>query len=859
MYNFTRDLIYFIKRDGTSSNPYQSITERITILYDKAFLQEVPVQSFRVVAKVGTTILAEVSRMEDIRTTSQYYVNYKQGIVYFHSSRNNQTVTLEYRGQGVLLYPASRIYIDGEGGSVDAVKTLKQLIEDGDKAIGAIEDLDRYAQLVDEALEEVDIAIVNSTNLLNTINSKMQTIESSENTRISNENTRIANENDRVSKELQRVSAEDTRVARETVRRSNEDSRISAEQARVTAENTRVYNETLRANVETARTNSERDRKNAEEARVANENTRIASESQRVTAENERISKELQRADAETARASSEATRESSELARVNEENTRKSNEDTRIENEDIRIENENTRIASEDIRIVNENDREQNEAERLDNESARESNENIRISNELERVSNEDARKASELERESSEQIRIANEQARVTAENTRVESEDLRIANEASRQATFQNIVSQAESTNQIAEAKIGEMEDSIATSEGLIDDVEALINETTYLEDFHIDTSYKKNNIVSYNGSSYIAKQETVGNLPTNEVYWGLLAMRGVDGTGAVSSVNGLSPDENGNVVVTAEGMGAERVSRKGVADGYAGLDSNAKVPLSQIPDVLKQQVYVVADSTERLALTNLISGDKAYETSTGDSYIYDGNQWLVMADADWENVSLEWINIVNKPNSTVESIDLAVSNSHTHANIDILNKFSIENGKLKYDGMEIGSVESVNGMTGVVTITASSVGAYSKSETDELLNGKISTAEKGVANGVARLNADGKVIDASGNEVEGKVRSVNGMTGDVTGLETVEGSNTKMNDHKADLSFMHVEILDSEPTTFDKNTLLFIRKSVVDETPSTIDAGLFTYEDDGSPMDLGLFNYEDDGDSIDEGTF
>ena len=46
----------------------------------------------------------------------------------------------------------------------------------------------------------------------------------------------------------------------------------------------------------------------------------------------------------------------------------------------------------------------------------------------------------------------------------------------------------------------------------------------------------TAYVKNDNVSYNGSSYIAKSNTTGNLPTNATYWDLLAEKGADGSGA-----------------------------------------------------------------------------------------------------------------------------------------------------------------------------------------------------------------------------------------------------------------------------------------------------------------------------------
>lgn len=66
---------------------------------------------------------------------------------------------------------------------------------------------------------------------------------------------------------------------------------------------------------------------------------------------------------------------------------------------------------------------------------------------------------------------------------------------------------------------------------------------------------------------------------------------------------------------------------------------------------------------------------------------------------------------------------------------------------------------GSVNSVNGKTGNVTIDAQEVGA-------------IPENQKGVANGVAKLDASGNVVDANGNKVKGAITSVNGQTGVVT---------------------------------------------------------------------------------------
>lgn len=66
---------------------------------------------------------------------------------------------------------------------------------------------------------------------------------------------------------------------------------------------------------------------------------------------------------------------------------------------------------------------------------------------------------------------------------------------------------------------------------------------------------------------------------------------------------------------------------------------------------------------------------------------------------------------------------------------------------------------GSVNSVNGKTGVVTINAQEIGALPESQ-------------KGVAGGLAKLDASGNVVDANGNQVKGAITSVNGQTGIVT---------------------------------------------------------------------------------------
>ena len=129
--------------------------------------------------------------------------------------------------------------------------------------------------------------------------------------------------------------------------------------------------------------------------------------------------------------------------------------------------------------------------------------------------------------------------------------------------------------------------------------------------------------------------------------------------------------------------------ENALNKDAANGYAGLDANGKIKLSQLPDTSRNQTFIVADPEARLALAGMIRADKCYETETGDSYIYDGEEWLIMADADWQNVNLDWVNIINGPESSVENIDDAVAKRHAHTNRTVLDKLSESTVKESYD--------------------------------------------------------------------------------------------------------------------------------------------------------------------------
>ena len=74
-------------------------------------------------------------------------------------------------------------------------------------------------------------------------------------------------------------------------------------------------------------------------------------------------------------------------------------------------------------------------------------------------------------------------------------------------------------------------------------------------THKGDYAGGTAYVANDVVYYNGSAYIAKQSTTGNVPTNTTYWSTFAA----GSGGIWN-SGLSIGSAGQVVKVNSGASA-----------------------------------------------------------------------------------------------------------------------------------------------------------------------------------------------------------------------------------------------------------------------------------------------------------
>lgn len=91
-----------------------------------------------------------------------------------------------------------------------------------------------------------------------------------------------------------------------------------------------------------------------------------------------------------------------------------------------------------------------------------------------------------------------------------------------------------------------------DAISDAREAIFDINNLIASMRYKGEYDFSLTYYPNNIVRYGKNSYVSLKEQQNVPPDDDgVNWQLIAMGGIDGTGAVSTVNNIEPDENGNV--------------------------------------------------------------------------------------------------------------------------------------------------------------------------------------------------------------------------------------------------------------------------------------------------------------------
>lgn len=120
------DPVYVYKRKGDDTDPYIFLQQTAKVVNGKVIMKEIPdFQSDVVVKNSSQVVLTETTNTTLL--SNQYRVDYSVGIIYFHTSTEGQTVTIEYYGTGYVSFPAERVWIETTG--EQAEKTLQDLVD----------------------------------------------------------------------------------------------------------------------------------------------------------------------------------------------------------------------------------------------------------------------------------------------------------------------------------------------------------------------------------------------------------------------------------------------------------------------------------------------------------------------------------------------------------------------------------------------------------------------------------------------------------------------------------------------------------------------------------------------------------
>lgn len=131
-----------------------------------------------------------------------------------------------------------------------------------------------------------------------------------------------------------------------------------------------------------------------------------------------------------------------------------------------------------------------------------------------------------------------------------------------------------------------------------------------------EYNSQTAYEKLNVVTYEGSTYCALKDTVGNLPTNTDYWQLYAQKGGKGDTGDTGPQGPTPVKGVDYYTDSDKQEIE----EDLADDIAAEVSSSLGNLTTATPLVASSVSEMTDTT------------RVYVNSTdGHWYWYDGEDW------------------------------------------------------------------------------------------------------------------------------------------------------------------------------------------------------------------------------------
>lgn len=663
--------------------------EQHTVINNKITLIQIPDEFYRVVING----LTELTDYETNLAVNNFRVDYNVGIVTLHPSKEAQVITVnKYYGRGIILTPATRIYTEtNEAGSV--IATVQDLIDDGKQAIeniGGISATIIQAQEM-QAILEADLGVgeglhdslladvTTATGLqtqLDTLLSNATTSGNNLNNSIADAITKKNNLDSSISDSIAKKTALDGSISSATTKKTQLDGSItSATTSKTNLDGSISTGNTLNTNLGTSITNANNSKTALDTSKTNADTSKTALDNSKTLADASKSALDTSKTNADASKVALDATNSTAISTNtslgnnITTGNTLKANLDSNISTGntlktglDSSISTGTTKKSDLDASIATATTKKSD----LDtsNSTATTTKTQLDTSN----TNASSTKTALDLSKTAGDNSKTALD-ASISTGNTLKTNLDSNIS-------TGNTLKTNLDSSITTATTLEGTLNGTVNTANTSISELNQTNNNIKLWEAYNSAHAYNPLNKVTWNGSSYICISSCTNILPSNNSYWLLIAQRGVDGTGAVTGVSSVNAD-----IDVANPTGAVQLTLNSGTGAYqiVKLDGNGKLPLAIIPDIAKQQTYVVADINARNALTGLISGDTCYITGgvgTGDSYIYNGSTWILMSDADWANVSLDWTNIIGRPASSVANIDDAVDKKHDHTNKVVL---------------------------------------------------------------------------------------------------------------------------------------------------------------------------------------
>ena len=122
------------------------------------------------------------------------------------------------------------------------------------------------------------------------------------------------------------------------------------------------------------------------------------------------------------------------------------------------------------------------------------------------------------------------------------------------------------------------------------------------------YNAGTAYAVDDVVSYNGSSYVCILASTGNLPTNTTYWNVMSEAGTDGTDLTSTLT-----TQGDIVYRdASGLARLGAGTSGQVLQTGGTGANPSWT-TMSSDVVKVASWDYSSSASSVTLSNVFSND------------------------------------------------------------------------------------------------------------------------------------------------------------------------------------------------------------------------------------------------------